>query len=220
MGIKAVLFDHDGTIVDSERAHFEMWRDVLSQYNVQLTYEQYTNHYVGIPTTANAKTFIDKYSLNVEVTELILEKTKITSEYLSQQAFPLMNGALESLRHFYEHGLKVGIVTGAGRDGVSTTIENYGLEEYISVIVSGDDVKSSKPAPDCYLLAARKLGLHPLECLAIEDTYNGSLSAIRADIKCIGVSSSQNVRDKFSNTVYECRNLNLATLWISQNLLV
>lgn len=217
MNIKAVLFDHDGTIADSEQAHFEMWRDVLYKYNVELSHEEYKNQYAGIPTTTNAKTIVDNHSLKVAPTALALAKAKITNDYLAKQAFPLMNGALESVRYFYEHGLKVGIVTGAGREGVNTTLENHGFEKYVSVVVSGDDVKNSKPAPDCYLLAADKLGLQPSECLAIEDTYNGSISAFRANIKCIGVSPSHNVRNLFSKTVYECSDLTIATQWISQS---
>ena len=217
MNIKAVLFDHDGTIADSEQAHFEMWREVLYQYNVELSHEEYERQYEGIPTTTNAKKIVENHSLEVEPTTLVLAKAKITNEYLAKQAFPLMSGALESVRYFYEQGLKVGVVTGAGREGVTTTLKNHGFEKYVSVVVSGDDVENSKPAPDCYLLAAEKLGLQPSECLAIEDTYNGSLSAIRANMECIGVSSSHRVRNLFSKTAYECSDLNIATQWISQN---
>jgi HAD superfamily hydrolase (TIGR01509 family) len=218
MNIKAILFDHDGTIADSEQAHFEMWRDVLYEYNVELSHEEYTNQYAGIPTTTNAKTIVKNHSLDVEPITLVLAKAKITNEYLAKQAFPLMSGALESVRYFYERGLKIGIVTGAGREGVNTTLKNHGFEKYVSIVVSGDDVENSKPAPDCYLLAAEQLGLQPSECLAIEDTYNGSLSAILANMKCIGVSSSDSVRKLFSNTIYECSNLTIATQWISKNL--
>ncbi len=219
MNIKAVLFDHDGTIVDSEQTHFEMWKNILSFYNVALSYAEYNNHYAGIPTTTNAQVLIDKYALDVEVTELILAKTHLTNKYLAKQSFALMDGAFAAIRYFHERGLKVGIVTGAGSEGVSNTLEKYGLGQYISVVVSGDDVVNSKPAADCYLLAVEKLGLQSSECLAIEDTYNGSLSAIRANIKCIGVSASQRVRDSFSKTVYQCSDLSSASQWISKNLL-
>lgn len=214
--IKAILFDHDGTIVDSEQAHYEMWRDVLRSYNIDLSHEEYKSQYAGIPSTANAITIVQNHSMEVEPSELEMAKAKITSEYLAKQAFPLMEGALESMRYFCAQGLKVGIVTGAGAEGVNTTLRNHKLEKYVSVVVSGDDVENSKPSPDCYLLAADKLDLEPSECLAIEDTYNGSLSAIRANIKCIGVSSSNSVRELFSGTQFECSNLNLATQWISK----
>ena len=217
MNIKAILFDHDGTIVDSELAHFEMWRDILCKYDIQLTQEEYTSHYAGIPTTTNAITIVNNYSLSAEPLELVLAKTEFTNQYLSRQAFPLMSGALEAVCYFYEQGLKIGIVTGAGKEGVNTTLKNHKFDKYVSVVVSGDDVKNSKPAPDCYLLAAEKLGLHPSECLAIEDTYNGSTSAFQANIKCIGVSSSSRMRKLFDETIYTCNNLDMATQWISRN---
>lgn len=218
MKIKAILFDHDGTIVDSEQAHFEMWRDVLQKYGVELTHEEYTSQYAGIPTTTNAATIIENHSLSVNSSELVFAKAQATNQYLSDQAFPLMDGALDSVRYCYEQGFKIGIVTGAGKEGVDVTLESHGLHKYVSVVVSGDDVINSKPAPDCYLLAAEKLGFHPSECLAVEDTYNGSVAAISANIKCIGVSASSRVRGLFTGTIYECSNLNIATKWISENL--
>ncbi len=217
MNIKAVLFDHDGTIVDSEFAHFEMWRDILLRYGIEISYQEYVDHYAGIPSNTNARTIADNYSLNVEPEQLILAKAESTAKYLSKQAFPLMPGALESIRYFYDLGLKIGIVTGAGKEGISVTLKKHGLDHYISVAVSGDDVMNSKPAPDCYLLAAEKLGLQSSDCLAIEDTYNGSVSANRANIKCIGVSASSQVRELFTDTIYVCNNLDFATQWISQN---
>jgi len=129
-----------------------------------------------------------------------------------------MDGALDCIRFFYEQGFTIAIVTGAGREGVDATLENHGLREYVSSVVSGDDVINSKPAPDCYLLAAKKLGLHPSECLAVEDTYNGSVAAISAEIKCIGVSASNRVRNLFTGTIHECCDLNAATQWISNSL--
>ena len=114
--------------------------------------------------------------------------------------------------------LKLVLFTGAGREGVDVTLESHGLHKYVSIVVSGDDVTNSKPAPDCYLLAAEKLGLLPSECLAVEDTYNGSIAAISADIKCVGVSTSSSARGLFTGTIYECSNLNIATKWISESL--
>ena len=218
MTIKAILFDHDGTIVDSEQAHFEMWRDVLLRYDVELTLDEYTRQYAGIPTISNATTIIENHSIGAKSSELVMAKAEATNQYLSEQAFPLMDGALDSIRYFYEQGFKIGIVTGAGGESVDVTLESHGLHKYVSVVVSGDDVTNSKPAPDCYLLAAEKLGFSPSECLAVEDTYNGSIAAISADIKCVGVSISSSVRDLFTGTIYECSNLNIATQWISESL--
>ena len=219
MKIKAVFFDHDGTIVDSEQAHFEMWRGVLRKYDIELKHEEYTNQYAGIPTTSNAVTIVENYSIDAKPSELVQAKAEATNQYLSRQAFPLMDGAHNSIHYFHDKGYKVGIVTGAGREGANATLKDYGFEKYVSVVVSGDDVTNSRPAPDCYLLAAEKLDLQPSECLALEDTYNGSLAAISAGIRCIGVSASERVRGLFNGTIYECSNLNVATQWISNSIL-
>jgi len=218
MKTKAILFDHDGTIVDSEKVHFELWKEVLQHYDVLLSYEEYTNQYAGIPTTSNAVTIIDNHEIGINPSELVLAKDIATTQYLSKQAFPLMGGALDSVRFFYEQGFKIAIVTGAGREGVDVTLTNHQIRQYVSTVVSGDDVANSKPAPDCYLLAAKRLGLHPSECLAVEDTYHGSVAAISANIPCIGVSKSRRVRNLFTGTIHECCNLNSATQWLSKRL--
>jgi HAD superfamily hydrolase (TIGR01509 family) len=217
MSIKAVLFDHDGTIADSEQAHFEMWRDILCEYHIDLTHDEYESQYAGIPTKTNAIKMIENHLLDISPQTLVLAKAKVTNVYLAKQAFPLMAGAFESICYFHQQGLQIGVVTGASRKGVMSTLKHHGLEQYISVVVSGDDVEHSKPAPDCYLLATEKLGLQPAECLAIEDTYSGSLSALRANIPCVGVSTSSNVRELFCQTVHECADLHLATQWIERH---
>lgn len=217
MTIKAILFDHDGTLVDSEKAHYEMWKEILARYQVDLSLEEYNECYSGIPTSRNAKSIVRNHSLGLNFTELALAKARLTNRYLSKRAFPLMDGALDSIRFFHKKGVKIGIVTGAGKEGVKTTITEYGLSEYISTVVSGDDVKNSKPAPDGYLLATQCLGIKASDCLAIEDTHNGALSASSANIRCVGVSSSKAVRNSFPNTSHVCNNLELATRWISRN---
>lgn len=214
MKIRAILFDHDGTLVDSEMAHFEMWRNILKGFSVELSHEEYLDEYSGIPSETNAKLIAKNHSLDVSPEELSLAKAEATSSYLSETAFPLMPGAYESVSYFHGLGLKIGIVTGAGREGLETTIRKHNFDKYISTAVSGEDVQMSKPAPDCYLLAAQNLGVNPSECLAIEDTVNGISAATAANIKCIGVSQSKVAREKFSNTVHICSNLHEASTWI------
>ena len=215
MKIKAILYDHDGTLVDSEKAHYQMWKDILHKYNVELSLEEYINKYSGIPTEANAKLIARNYFLTVTSEQLSIAKANATSSYLNETPFLLMPGAYESLNYFHDQGLKIGIVTGAGREGLEATVKMHGLDKYISTTVSGEDVKISKPAPDCYLLAAENLAVHPSECLAIEDTFNGLSAATAANIRCIGVSSSEKTRASFKEATFVCSNLFEATTWIT-----
>lgn len=215
--LKAILFDHDGTTVDSERAHYEMWRDVLCAYSIALTYDEYNKHYAGVPTPTLSEVLVEKFTLDVDPAVLYAAKMDATNLYLETQAYPLMPGAREAMQFFHEQGLAIAVVTGSAREGVASTVNRHKLGTYVSAMVSRDDVEKTKPAPDSYLLAAERLGFKPEECLAIEDTYNGSLAAHRAGIDCIGVSSSERVRAKFSTTIQVCSNLAEARNWVTEN---
>jgi HAD superfamily hydrolase (TIGR01509 family) len=214
--LKAILFDHDGTIVDSEHCHFEMWHEVLQNYSITLTFEEYRKHYTGIPTPRLSEVLTHKYALNIDPSVLLTAKMDATNQYLSTQAYPLMEGALEAIQFFHAQGLAIAVVTGSAKEGVNSTIKNHGLDKYVTATVSRDDVEKTKPAPDSYLLAAKRLGVEAKYCLAIEDTYNGSLAASQAGIQCIGVSPSAAMRDKFSTTVHVCSCLDEAKDWIIQ----
>ncbi len=219
MTIKAILFDHDGTLVDSEASHFQMWERILAVHGIGLTFQEYIQGYAGFPSTDNAQKMISKYpELKMTVDDLISAKVLATTKYLSKTAFPLMDGARESIEFFSNLGLKLAVVTGAGREGVSATISAHRLEKYFSTFVSSDDVVDSKPAPDCYLLAAKRLGIDPAECIAIEDTESGVAAADAAGIQCVSVSNLVSGQHDYSKAVAVCANLNSASQWISNKL--
>ncbi len=218
MNIKAILFDHDGTLVDSETKHYDMWKIILESYGIDLTLEEYIQHYAGIPTISNAETMTNRYSsLSIPASVLIDAINSATKLFLSTQTFPLMKSAREVINYFNKQGLKIAVVTGAGGEGVKNTINSYDLKSSISTVVSGDDVRKSKPAPDCYLLAAQRLGLHASECIAIEDTENGVAAAVEANITCVAVSGSMSKHHDFSKAVKVFTNLDEARNWIVES---
>ncbi len=218
MAIKAILFDHDGTLVNSEITHYNMWQVILKSYGIVLTREEYVQHYAGIPTTSNSMRMVSDYSsLVVPPSTLAKEKNAATSAFLSRESFPLMVGAKECINEFKDQGFKMAVVTGAGGEGVRVTINSHNLHGYFSTVVSGDDVDRSKPAPDCYLLAAKRLGVNLSECLAIEDTESGVAAAVAANIPCVAVSSSMSKNHDFSKAIKSFSNLNEARKWIIAN---
>ncbi|MDQ7733127.1 HAD family phosphatase [Halomonas sp. SpR1] len=201
MQLRAILFDHDGTLVNSEPVHYRMWAQVLKRYGFTLSEQQYKAHYAGVPTPANAIDLVQRYGIN-ESPELLAEaKNAATREYLKRQAFPLMPGVEEAISCFYGAGLKLAVVTGASANGIQTTLRVNELEHYFSAIVSGDDVRASKPAPDCYLLALQQLGLSAAECLAIEDTQHGLEAAYQAGINCVALPTEMSMHHDFNLAV-------------------
>jgi HAD superfamily hydrolase (TIGR01509 family) len=197
MTLRAVMFDHDGTLVDSERIHYEMWVQILADHGHDLPESQYKAVYAGMPTPANAADMVRRFGIAASVDQLIESKNSATQAYLSQRAFPLMPRAREVIVELYEAGLKLAVVTGASASGVHVTLRANNLEGYWTTIVSGDDVRRSKPAPDCYLLALERLGVGPAECLAIEDTQYGVEAAHGAGISSVAVPSDMSSHQDF-----------------------
>ena len=215
--IKAILFDHDGTLVDSEYSHYEMWASILIPHGIILTSEEYIRHYAGIPTPANAAYIVDKYSLKISPSILVEAKKVATESYLSTQAFPLTTGAKKSIDFFSQKDIKLAIVTGAGKEGVNATIVSNCFQDKFDAIVTGDDVDNSKPSPDCYLLATQLLGVNASECIAIEDSENGVSAAVSANIPCVAISTPMSKHHDLSKSMKTFGNLNEAKLWIAEN---
>ncbi|MFI0400385.1 MAG: HAD family hydrolase [Thiolinea sp.] len=217
MVLKAVLFDHDGTLVDSEGVHYQMWLEVLKPYGVGISAEQYMQIYSGLPTLDNALDMIERFQLKASVDELVAKKLEIAHDYLQEHAFPLMPDAQAILDYFQQQPtIQQAIVTGAGAQIVNATVRSHRLAPYFATIVSYDDVEQSKPAPDCYLLAAQRLQLDPTECIALEDTEHGVAASVAAGIDCIAIPNAQSQRHDFSKAVVVLPNLAAAQAWIQQ----
>jgi len=212
--IKAIFFDHDGTLVDSEPIHYQLWRDVLAAHGVALSESLYRDCYAGIPTADNAVDLVARFAIDASPAALAEAKNLATRRFLAQHAFPLMPGVRDAVAQFHGAGMRLAIVTGAGADGVQTTMRQHSLTEFFETVVSGDDVGNSKPAPDCYLLAVSRLGLLPSECIAIEDTEHGVCSASAAGVACLAVPNEMSRNHDFSQATAVFDDLAAAASWI------
>ena len=210
-----LLFDHDGTLINSERVHFTLWQEIVANYDEALTDEFYCKVMAGIPVKQNAKDVVEHFSLNVEPAKLAQQKHDKVKAYLSKQAFPLMPWAAETIKACAEAGYTIGIVTGGSALSVEKTLTNYGLAKYISCVVAVEDVVNSKPAPDCYQLAMKTLGVTPAECIAIEDTFTGMQSAISADLACVVIPTTQSATHDFTKATSRYESLQL---WVAQEI--
>lgn len=198
MKLRAVLFDHDGTLVDSEPIHYQLWVQVLRRYGVTISEEVFNSVCAGMPTLANAVDLVKRYNLPVQAENLAEEKHTITKEFLAENAYPLMPGVQKAIQALIEQGLTLAIVTGANQHSVGATVRTYSFDRHFAYVISADDVQKSKPAPDCYLLALEKLGLQPEECLAIEDTEHGLRAASQAGIPCLVLPTELSMNHDFS----------------------
>lgn len=215
MQLEAVFYDHDGTLVDSEIVHYQIWREVLKPFGVLLAVEYYRDYCSGIPTITNSRDLIAHFDLDISAQELTEIKEKAGQNYLSSNRYPLMDGVVESIAFFNRHNIPISVVTGAGRLAVDRSLEKHQLADCFHSVISADDVTHSKPAPDGYLLAIEKLGVNVENCIAIEDTSHGAASAKAAGLDCVVIPNSMSQENVFEHATVVCDSMNDAVKWIA-----
>lgn len=165
----ALIFDMDGTLVDSMSLHLDAWALTCAEFGIPFEREQ-LYQYGGIPTRKIIAMLAEQQGLTVDVEAFARRKIAL---YLAQidrvSVFPAM---WELVRQC--HGkIPMGIGTGSPRNQAESILKSTGLDAYIQVVVSADDVSNHKPHPDTFLEVARQLGANPANCLVFEDTRIG-----------------------------------------------
>lgn len=196
--LKALLFDLDGTLIDSEFFHYECWNEILKESNVELTYDDWLKNYAGVPLPTNAKNLIEKYHIQTPLNDLIEKRENLTLERLKTTDVNLMPFVLDTIKFFYDKGLILAIVTSSPRKDVEAIFERNGLGKYFKLIITRSEVSKSKPDPESYNICREQLGLAIDECLVFEDTINGVKSAKAANLICYAVQSNQNEHDNLA----------------------
>ena len=194
--IKALLFDLDGTLIDSEKFHFDCWNEFLCDYEVTLDFKDWLTNYAGIPLPQNAKTIIDRYKINDDLNDFIDRREVITFNGFKTKDIELMPHALEFIQYFYEQGLTLAVVTASPRIDVEAVFERNGLAKYFKLFVTRTDVSKSKPDPESYHICVELLGLEKEECIVFEDTVNGVKSAMAAGITCFAIQNNVRAHQK------------------------
>jgi HAD superfamily hydrolase (TIGR01509 family) len=199
MKLKALIFDVDGTLAETEKdGHRVAFNLAFKSANLDWNWD--VNLYGELLEIAGGKErlkyYINKfktdfnspYVLDNFIINLHQQKSKNYRELLNNNAIPLRTGVKRLITEAHQARVKLAIASTAAVDNVKALLDNSFNQEMASwfqVISAGDMVKNKKPAPDVYLLALEKLGLNPLECLAIEDTEQGLLSANQANLKTV-----------------------------------
>jgi beta-phosphoglucomutase family hydrolase len=184
---RGVLWDMDGTLVDSAESHWRAWREIMSREGSPITHEQF------LSTFGQRNDSILRQWLGAKATpELIArmgdEKEGLYRQYVRQKGISLLPGALECLRQLHQEGWKQAIASAAPRANIESILDALHVSECFGAIVSAEDVHKGKPDPEVFLVAAAKLGVAPRRCIVVEDAEHGIEAARAAGMKSIGVS--------------------------------
>ncbi|WP_229819867.1 HAD family hydrolase [Streptomyces abikoensis] len=182
----AVIFDLDGTLVDSEPNYFEASRAVLAHHGVRAFGWDDHLRFVGIGTLETLETLRRENRLDVPVDELLAELNRAYLELAGTrtETFPRMRTYVERL---YGAGVPLAVASGSSRRIIRTVLECVGLTDRFAAVVSAEEVPRGKPEPDVFLEAARRLGAEPRGCVVVEDAPPGAEAAHRAGMRCVGV---------------------------------
>ncbi|OOM74537.1 2-deoxyglucose-6-phosphate phosphatase [Clostridium puniceum] len=183
--MKAVIFDMDGVIIDSEPIHLEVDIQTMKDLDCNISKEE-LNKYVG---TTNEYMFTDiknRYKINKSIEEIISYRVEIAKRKIIKSDLEPIEGIRELLKDLKNKNIPAAIASSSPRDFIEVVVSKFRLNDYFSYIVSGEEVANGKPAPDVYIETAKKLGIPPKDCIVIEDSKNGVLAAKAASMNCIG----------------------------------
>jgi HAD superfamily hydrolase (TIGR01509 family) len=181
---KAVLWDMDGTLIDSEPHWMRSERELAARHDAEWTDED-GKSLVGLSLKASSKIFKDKLGLKMSSDEVIQALTTSVSEGLKKEII-WRPGAKELLKQLRRNGVKTALVTMSLRSMALQVVEAIEFDAF-DIVVAGDDVIHGKPHAEPYLKAASLLGVDPKDCVAFEDSISGILSAEAAGTKAVGI---------------------------------
>ncbi len=182
--MKAFIFDMDGVIVDSEPLHFETDKMVMKDFGIEISDEELIS-FVGATNPYMWSELLKKYKLSASVEDLLELQHKYKLELFGQRKLYPIEGITELLHNLRERGAYIGLASSSSRQFITMILETLGIYNYFDVIVSGEEVINSKPAPDIFLKAAQTLQAEPEYCIVLEDSGNGVKGAKAAGMKCI-----------------------------------
>lgn len=183
--MKAVIFDMDGVLVDSQPYHFKADIDTMAEYGV-IKDQKFYEAFAGTLTDNRMRTLRDMFGLDVPAEELIEKREKMILDIMANEDIKPVSGIPELLRSIKALGLKTAVASSSGIELIKLVLDRLGIAVYFDSITSGNDVKRGKPSPDIFLLAAERIGVNPRDCFVVEDSENGVKAAKSAGMKALG----------------------------------
>ena len=177
-----VIFDMDGTLLDTQRIYMEGWNEAGARQGLSSLGDHIP--YVCGMNDAGWKNYLKERFPTLDVERFHQEVAQYVRTHLKVQ---FMKGAEEALSFLKEKGIAVAVASGSNTDIVIRHMKALNASHYFNAFIGGDQVQNGKPAPDIFLMAAKSLGYPPEKCYVVEDSPNGIRAGFAAGMKCIGI---------------------------------
>lgn len=186
---KAILFDLDGTIVNSEPLHLKSFRDCVKPLGIKISTKRWYSEFTGIGSKAIMTILFRDFRITEEIKPWTEKRKKLFQEYVLQGKLSTIKGIRQFLRKIKKKGIKTAIVSGGHNTNIETVLSTLKLREFFDIIIGSEDVENRKPHPKGFLKAAEILGVKPHECIAIEDSPAGVEAAKNAKLIVVCIKS-------------------------------
>jgi beta-phosphoglucomutase len=189
--VNAVIFDLDGVIVSTDEQHYQAWQRMADEEGIH--FDREINHRLrGVARTDCVEIILERagreYS-DEEKVELAARKNSYYRELLTNLCpESLLPGAMAVMDELKRRGVKVAVASSS--KNTPYILERIELDDYFDAVADGNDITYSKPHPEVFLIAAKRLGVPPAECLVVEDAKAGVEAALNAGMKCLGVGDA------------------------------
>ena len=195
--IKAVIFDMDGVMIDSEPLWEKTERILLARRDIEYT-PTYRDQIVGLNQNDSGKLLIDTFELNEKVEDVISERVEILTA-IYEEELVVVRDLIPLLDDLRDNNFKLAVASSSPLRVINFVLDMFSLHKYFPVIVSGECTDNGKPHPAIYLHTGDRLEVEPSECVAIEDSINGLRSAKAAGMYCIAVPDKRLSQVEFQN---------------------
>jgi beta-phosphoglucomutase family hydrolase len=187
--VKAVIFDMDGVIIDSEPFHWEVNKRIFTSLGIDVSEEEYCR-YIGVSNTNMWTSIRRGHGLGQSVEELVQMQVNGNIDFMKRERVDPVEGVIDLIAGLKYAGLLLGIASSSPYRIIEMVLEKFNLRGFFDGMVSGEDFKNGKPAPDIFLAAAEMLKVSPEQCVVIEDATHGVEAAKAAGMKCIGFKNT------------------------------
>jgi HAD superfamily hydrolase (TIGR01509 family) len=180
--MQAILWDNDGVLVDTEELYYRATRELLAELGIELSVADYVE--LSLRRGASCFDLAHERGVAATLVEAARLRRNVRYEALLREGVELIDGVSETL-HALRGLVRMAIVTSSRPEHFALVHERTGIREHFELVLTGADYTRSKPDPQPYLLAAERLRVDPADCLVVEDTERGLMSATRAGMRCV-----------------------------------
>ncbi|MBI1241521.1 HAD family hydrolase [Umezakia ovalisporum] len=202
---RGVIFDMDGLLFDTESIARWAWKQALKAHGYVMTDDLYIE-IVGRDLSWREKLFKQIYGDSLQFESVIIQRIEIGDERELREGLPMKPGVLALLQKLSKLGVVMALATGTARTRAMRRLTNAGINQYFTTIVTSEDVREGKPAPDIFLEASCRMNISPVQCVVFEDSFVGVQAAFQAGMCPIMVPDIQKPSDEIKGLAYRVLN--------------